>query len=128
MTENGKICHLVAAALLAASLAGCTTSGGSPDDKMGRLLVAPDKFVLYSCAELAERATTIAERQRELEGLMAKAGADAGGRLVSSIAYRPEYIEHRGEMNELRAAAAAKNCKLPAMDTPGGRASDKAGR
>ena len=128
MTENGKICHLVAAALLAASLAGCTTSGGRSDDKIGRFLVAPDKFVLYSCAELAERATTIAERQRVLEGLMAKAGADAGGRLVSSIAYRPEYIEHRGEINELRAAAAAKNCKLPAMDTPGGRASDKAGR
>ena len=128
MTENGKICHLVAAALLAASLAGCTTSGGSSDDKMGRFLVAPDKFVLFTCAELAERATTIAERQRVLEGLMAKAGADAGGRLVSSIAYRPEYIEHRGEMNELRSAAAAKNCKLPGMETPGGRASDKAGR
>jgi hypothetical protein len=36
---------LIAAALLAASLAGCG-AGGSPDDKMARFLVAPDKFVL----------------------------------------------------------------------------------
>ena len=126
MTENGKICHLVAAALLAASLAGCTTSGGSSDDKMGRFLVAPDKFVLFNCAELADRATTIAGRQRELEGLMAKAGEGSGGRLVSSIAYRPEYLERHGEMNELRSAAAAKNCKfVPGAENPAAPASGK---
>jgi hypothetical protein len=58
---------------------------------------------------------------------MAKAGADTSGRLVSSMAYRPEYLERRGEMIELRRVAAEKNCKfVPGVDKPGARASDNA--
>jgi len=125
MTENGIFRRMVAAALLSALLSACGTS----DDTIGRFLVAPDKFVLYSCAELAERATALAERQRELERLIAKAGDDAGGRLVSTVAYRSDYVSVRGEMNELRTAAAAKNCKLaPGAENPGGRAGGSAVR
>jgi hypothetical protein len=128
MIVRAKFSEIVAAALLAASLAGCTTSGTS-DDKVGRLLVAPDKFVLYSCADIAGQAAATAARVRELEQLMAKAGEGSGGRLVSSIAYRPEYLERHGEMNELRSAAAAKNCKfVPGAENPGGRASNNAVR
>ena len=58
---------------------------------------------------------------------MAKAGEGSGGQLVSSVAYRPEYLERRGEMVELRRVAAEKNCKfVPGADNPGARASDKA--
>ena len=128
MTVRAKFSEIVAAALLAASLAGCATSGTS-DDKVGRLLVAPDKFVLYSCADIAEKAAATAVRERELQQLMAKAGESSGGRLVSSVAYRPEYLERHGEMNELRSAAAAKNCKfVPGAENPGGRASNNAVR
>jgi hypothetical protein len=101
--------------------------GGGSDDTASRFLVAPGKFVLYSCPQIAEQAKTTAARERELQRLMAKANVDAGGRLVSAMAYRPEYLERRGEMNELRKAAAAKNCKsMPGLDNPDGRASDDA--
>jgi len=128
MTDSGKLRPLVAIALLAVVLAGCAaSSGGSSDDTAGRFLVAPGKFALYSCAEIADRATANAARQHELERLMAKAGTDSGGQLVSSVAYRPEYLELRGEMIELRRVAADKDCKfVPGVDNPGARASDSA--
>ena len=110
-------------------LAACTTSGGGTDDRLGRLLVAPGKYVLYSCPELATQATATAARLRELERLMAKAGSDSGGQLVSAMAYRPEYTEKRGEMSELRNAAVEKNCKShPGAGAPAGRTSDNAVR
>jgi hypothetical protein len=125
MTGSAKFPKIVAAALLAAALAGCASSGTS-DDKVGRFLVAPDKFVLYSCADIAEKAAATAARERELEALMAKAGEGSGGRLVSTVAYRPEYLERHGEMNELRSAAAAKNCKfVPGAENPASPTSDK---
>lgn len=120
---------IIAMALLAA-LAGCTTtSGGSSEDRLGRMVVAPGKFVLYTCPELAAQATVTVARIRELERLMAKANVDPSGRFVSVIAYRPEYIEMRGELNELHNAAASKNCKsIAGLDAPGGRTSDGAVR
>jgi hypothetical protein len=126
MSNCKKFSGLIAATLLAASLAGCG-AGGSPDDQMARFLVAPDKFVLYNCAALAEKAAVDGAREKELTGLMIKAGLGAGGQIASSIAYRPEYLELHGEMNELRKAAAVKNCKpIPALETPEGLMSDNA--
>lgn len=119
--------RLIAATLLAASLAACAGQGGSGDDTMARLLVAPDRFVLFNCEQLSVRATVIVTRQKELEALMAKAGPSADGQLASAITYRPEYLELRGDMIELRKAAAARNCKtIPALDE--GRSSDRAVR
>jgi len=60
---------------------------------------------------------------------MEQAGNESDGRLVSELAYRPEYFMLRGDMTELRQAAASKNCKsMPALDGPVGRASDGAVR
>jgi hypothetical protein len=119
MTLNFR--PFIAAALLASALAGCGTGGSSSDDKMSRFLVAPDKFTLYNCQALADKATETAARQKELEGLMAKAGPDGAGPLASSLVYRPEYLELNGDMNELRKAAAAKDCKfVPGVDNPKG--------
>jgi hypothetical protein len=100
---------IIGTAASAVLLSACTMS----DESLSRLLVAPDKFVLYNCPELVEKAKALAERERELTGLMAKAGPEADGRLVSAMAYRPEYISVQGEQTELRKAAAAKNCPLP---------------
>lgn len=117
------------AIVVLAWLAGCTSSGGTSDETAGRFLFAPGKFALYNCAEIADVAVANAKRQHELELLMAKAGAGAGGQLVSSVAYRPEYLEKRGEMVELRRVAAEKNCKfVPGVDKPGARVSDSAVR
>jgi len=106
--------------LVATALAGCTSG-----DSASSFLVAPGKYVLYNCTQLAEAAETNSKRQRELEMLMTKAGPNSGGALVSSIAYEPEYAQLRGEMNELRKTAADKNCKfVPAAGSPAGRTSD----
>ena len=128
MTDSGKFRRLAAAALLAASLAACTTSGSTSDDTLGRLLVAPDKFTLYNCPDLVARWKVLVEREKELQRLTAKAGSRADGQLVSAVAYRPEYLAVRGEMNELRNAAAAKNCKFVPGAENRGRVSDGAVR
>ena len=103
-------------------LAGCATS----DDSAGRFFVQPERYQLYSCRELAEAARAIGTRERELEDLMAKAGPDASGQFVSTIAYRPEYLQTRGLMSEIRKAAAEKKCKFDPDAVPGARVSDQA--
>jgi hypothetical protein len=97
--------------LAALGLCGCAS-----DESASRFLVQPDRYILYNCEALATAAQGNAARQRELEGLMTKAGVDTGGRLVSSMTYRPEYLQLRGQMDQLRKAAAEKNCSL----SPGG--------
>lgn len=94
-----------AAALL---LFGCAIS----DDNLARILVAPEKFSTYACADLAVKAKELAIRERELKSLMAEAGTDAGGQLVSAAAYRPDYLAVHGEMMEVRRTAAEKKCDL----------------
>jgi hypothetical protein len=101
----------LAAPLVAVLLSGCT-EGGTSDDRVGRFLVSPGKYDLYPCPQMGDRGVELAIRQNELEVLMAKAGPGAGGSFASAVAYRPEYLQVRGEMTELRKAAAAKNCDL----------------
>ena len=99
----------VAVPLLAAVLlAGCASSS----DTTAHFLVAPGKYVLYSCADIAQQAKLNSDRQRELEGLMMKAGTSSAGQLVSATTYRPEYLQLRGEMDDLRQSAANKKCKF----------------
>ena len=113
----------VAGAALAAALSGCAMS----DDQMGRLLVAPNKYVIYNCDEIARELQITGAREKELQQLMARASTDAGGRLVSSLAYDSDYLTARGEINELRATAAAKHCDpVPGAAGPAARASDRA--
>ena len=76
-----------------------------------RILVEPDRYVLYACPEIATAWEANMNRQRELEALMIKAGTGAGGQIASGMAYRPEYNQLRGEMVQLRKAAADKNCR-----------------
>lgn len=117
MTVRTQLVGIVAAA----TLSGCAAS----DDASGRFLVQPDKYQLYSCRELAEAAAGIGARQLELEGLMAKAGPDASGHFVSTIAYRPEYLQLRGQMNEIRRTSTEKKCKFNPDPASGARVSDQ---
>jgi hypothetical protein len=111
------------AALAAAILAGCTMS----DDSLSSFLVAPGKYVLFTCEDIARTAKGIQARQKELEQLMAKAGTDAGGRLISDVTYGTEYATTRGQMKDLRAAAAERKCNfVPGAENPTGPASDGA--
>lgn len=116
---------IVALGLLTA-LSGCGGgSGFTAEDRAGRMLIAPGKYMLYGCDEIAQAAVISAARAEVLEQMMAKASVDAGGRFVSGVAYEPEYVERRGELNELRNAAREKNCKpIPALNPPAPRTSD----
>ena len=106
-----------------AMLAGCAMS----DDQAARFLVAPDKYTLYSCDEIARETQTKVAREHDLQQLMAKAGADQGGRLIGDIAYRADYITVHGELNDLRQTAVVKKCAgVPTADAA--RASDGAVR
>jgi hypothetical protein len=111
---------LMLAALMLASLAlsACATSDPATTDSTARFLVAPGKYTLYNCAELAATSKTTEAHQHELEGLMAQASITSSGRLVNAVAYRPEYLTLRGEMMDLRQAAADKKCDF----VPGARA------
>ncbi len=69
--------------------------------------------MLYSCPQLDIAVAGNEARQKELEGLMQKAGTGVDGQVVSVIAYQPEYTSLRGDMAQLRRYKAEKDCKPP---------------
>lgn len=97
---------------LAGLVSGCTTDN---DTRAERFLVAPGKYVLYNCQQLDEQARTNERRIHELESLMAKSGSD----FANDLAYRPEYLQQRGELADVRRQAAEKKCKtVPGVRPP----------
>jgi hypothetical protein len=102
-----KIRRLTGLALLALALGGCAAPGEST---AGRFFVAPDKFMHFSCPQIAIRAKTAADRVVEIEQLKARAGTAFDGQLASALAYGSEHAELRGDLDELRRTAAEKNC------------------
>ena len=112
---------------LIAVFAALALSGCASEETASRFLVPPDRYILYSCPALATGAQTNLPRMRELEALTAKAGPN--GQFASELAYRPEYLQLRGEMDQIRKTAGEKNCKpIPGVTGIGVRASDQAVR
>ncbi len=121
MQRRSSAALLAGAALAAAMLSGCAAS----DDNLSSFFVAPGKYVLYQCDDIARTAKDVVARQKELELLMAKAGTSAGGQLISNATYGPEYETTRGQLKDLRAAAIEKNCNfVPGAETPATPASN----
>ena len=104
----------VSAALALAAWLGGTGAASADDETMSKFLVAPGNYILFNCQQLDVAAKTNQKRIAELEALMAKSGNE----LANMVAYRPEYLQLRGEMADLRREAADKKCKA----TPGGAA------
>jgi len=100
----------------ALALGGCAMS----DDKAAALLVAPGGYDFYSCPQLAVAASGLRTRRQELESLMARANVDAGGRMMSAIGYRPEYLKIRGQLHEMERTAREKQCDLNAVPRTAG--------
>jgi hypothetical protein len=92
--------------VLGVSLAGCAASGEHAED----FYVAPGKYVLYDCAQLAGTAARLEERDRELSRLIARAKEGPGGGLVSALAYDPDYYSNLGELRDVQREQADKKC------------------
>ncbi len=97
---------------------GLVALGGCGDTKTGTMLVSPSRFLLYNCNELAAQQKGTVARLRQLEDLIARAKRDAGGGVVSAVAYEPEYQNALGDLKVLRQQAAEKDCTLPDPNAP----------
>jgi hypothetical protein len=77
------------------------------------IFVAPGKYAIYNCEELALAGRNSASREHELKGLMDKASRGSGGGVVNSLAYRTEYLETQGQLKQLEQVAIEKKCPMP---------------
>jgi hypothetical protein len=124
---NCHLLQLVAKSLVAAFLAAALAACGTSQDT-GGFFVAPGRYDIYTCAQIADSMEAVQKEGQRLEGLMARASKDASGRIVNAIAYESDYQANRGALRELQKSAAAKNCTNVAVASPGGRASNSAVR
>ena len=81
--------------------------------------ISPGKYQLYTCTDVQDSATALRARQEELEQLMARASQSSGGEFASSIAYRSEYLQTRGELIALKQAFADKQCAVDSKFSSG---------
>lgn len=107
---RGLLCR-VAGIGLAAGLAGaCTTTA---DDVGSKLLVAPGGFDLYNCQQLTNTIAGLKSRKKQLQDLMAKAETGPGGKLMSAMGYKPDYMSTVGQLRSAEATAREKQCAAP---------------
>ena len=95
-------------------LAGC---GMLSDESAGRALSAPGRYDMYPCANIDARIKEVRERRVELEQLMARSSQSAGGEFVNAIAYRTEYLQTGGDLEELARVSSDKKCAVDSAYT-----------
>ena len=103
---------LLRQAALSCAVVALLVMGGcaGTEDTIGQVLVAPGYYEFYNCQQLAAAAKPLRVRLQELDELMTKSSSGAGGGLVNAMAYQPDYLSVRGQLNELSRTATAKNC------------------
>jgi hypothetical protein len=79
--------------VLGAGLSGCADMS----DSLTSAFADPAKYDLYDCRQLERERKSLATRQAELQGLMAKADTGVAGPVVAELAYRNDYISVRGQ-------------------------------
>jgi hypothetical protein len=100
---------------LALGLSGCADMGG---DAWTTAFADPAAYELYECKQLEPVRKSLAARQAELQGLMAKAQTATGGAVVSELAYRNDYITVRGQARLAEDAWRKNNCHETPPATP----------
>ena len=71
----------------------------------------PAKYDLYDCKQLEPERKKLAEREAELQGLMAKAQTGTAGPLVAEMVYRNEYLSVRGQSHFAEEAWRKNKCQ-----------------
>lgn len=112
--KRAWIWRIGAATVTALALCGCTVS----EDTASQLLVAPGNYDLYSCPQLVNTVNSLRGRKLELERLMARAETDIGGKVMSTMGYRPDYLRVRGELHSAETTLREKNCEMPPPTPP----------
>jgi hypothetical protein len=107
---------LAAAMLMAAGLAGCA----SISEQTARVIfAAPAKFDDKNCLEIENLITANRSRQKDLEQLMARADQAPSGGFVNAIAYQPDYVQVRGDLERLAKAREDKQCVVDSKFSSG---------
>lgn len=109
----------LACLVLGLALSGCANMS----DGMTAAFADPAKYDLYDCKQLETERKSLAAREAELQGLMAKAETGVGGALVSELAYRNDYVAVRGQEHFAEQAWRRNRCRestpASAAATPG---------
>jgi hypothetical protein len=105
-------------ALAASALPACAQTG----ERAEQFFVAPGKYILYDCAQLAAVEVRYVERDKELKRLIARAKEGPAGGLISTFVYDPDYYSNLGELHDVQREQRAKNC---APDTKPAKLLDK---
>jgi hypothetical protein len=100
---------VLAATMLACVLGGCS---GLNTQSVPSAMITPGKYEFQDCPAIAATLRARQARLLVLEKLMADASKEAGGGVVSAMAYRPEYASNQGEIDELTRATGNKNCTV----------------
>ncbi len=109
--------------VLGAALGGCADMS----DSLTSAFADPAKYDLYDCKQLESERKSLATRQAELQGLMAKADTGVAGPVVAELAYRNDYISVRGQArladevwlrNKCHASAPAPAMAAPVAPSP----------
>jgi hypothetical protein len=82
-------------------------------DQVGSLYVAPGKFALLKCPDIAARSIADSNREKELTSLMDRANQDTAGPVINTLIYSTDLSTVRAELGELRKTAEEKNCNNP---------------
>ena len=99
---------------LALALSGCADMS----DSWTTAFADPATYELYDCKQLEPVRKTLANKEAELQGLMAKAQTGAAGPVVSELAYRNDYITVRGQWHLAEEAWRKNNCHETPPPTP----------
>jgi hypothetical protein len=94
----------------AATLAGC----GSHSPEMGSFLVDPGRYSAYHCKDLVSEWKSLADREKVLRNLMAKASETSTGSVIGTMTYRGDYETVLAQQKVLQKTAAEKHCELVA--------------
>ena len=85
--------------------------GGCTSNDSGELLIDPGRYAVYKCDDFAARWKIVSAREKELRGLMERAGQSSGGAVVGSLAYRAEYDAVISDERMLQRTAAGKKLR-----------------
>jgi len=102
--RSGRSFLLGAVALV---LAGCGLGNGP-----GSFLVDPGRYEAYHCNDLVTRWKQLADREKELRGLMDRASQTGTGAVIGTITYRSDYESMLTEQKLVQREAAEKKCEL----------------